>query len=292
MPAALLPRDALEGLRLGISASESKDLLRLGLLEPHFRLALGEIARCILIAGGRLAYGGHFHPDGYTAFLVGELERYSRRDRPLLACLSLIEHRRMKLSELREHRRKLGLYGEIVCLDADGNVTLPEVGRGEEPQPAEAAIRARSLTSLRRYMTANTHGRVFVGGKQLEFTGAMPGLLEEAILAVEAGQPIYLAGGLGGITSDIARALDIDRGDWFFELPNQSPMDPRVADGLEKLQAAVAATGRASLNNGLSPEENRRLAATHRPSEIAALLSVGLGRRFPRAGDTPKVHRY
>ena len=40
----LLPPDALAGIRLGISVSESSDLMRLGLLESHFRVALGEIA--------------------------------------------------------------------------------------------------------------------------------------------------------------------------------------------------------------------------------------------------------
>ena len=277
---ALLPRDALEGTCLGISVSESKDLLRLGLLESHFRLSLGEIARCVLIAGGQLAYGGHLQPSGYSAFLVGELERYRRRDRPFLACLSLIEHRRLSLRQLKEQASRLGLYGKIVCLDADGNVIAPDQGRGEEPQSPPPEVRAQALTALRRFMVGETDGRVFMGGKQSGFTGAMPGLLEEAIMAVEERQPIYLAGGFGGITYDIARALEVDRGDWFPTLPNAPAMDPRVAAGLARLRLVAKDTEYASLSNGLSAEENRRLAATHRPSEIAALLSVGLGRRF------------
>lgn len=48
----LLPPDALRGMRLGISVSESTDLGRLGLLEEHFRLALGEITRVVLVSGG------------------------------------------------------------------------------------------------------------------------------------------------------------------------------------------------------------------------------------------------
>ena len=48
----LLPRDALKGICLGISVSQSPDLLRLGLIEAHFRLALAEIART-LKHGGR-----------------------------------------------------------------------------------------------------------------------------------------------------------------------------------------------------------------------------------------------
>ncbi len=54
----LLPSNAFTGIRLGISVSDSADLARLGLLETHFRLALGEIARCVLVSGGQLAYGG------------------------------------------------------------------------------------------------------------------------------------------------------------------------------------------------------------------------------------------
>jgi hypothetical protein len=285
---ALLPRDALEGICLGISVSESKDLSRLGLLESHFRLALGEIARCVLIAGGRLAYGGHLQSSGYSVFLIGELERYRRRDRPFLACLSFIEHRRMSLRELKEQALRLGLYGNIVCLDAEGNVIAPDQGRGEEPQSPPTEARAPALTALRRFMIGETHGRVFMGGKQSGFTGAMPGLLEEAIMAVEERQPIYLAGGFGGITHDIARALEIDQGDWFPTLPKAPAMDSRVVDGLARLRFVAKDTEYASVNNGLSAEENRRLAATHRPSEIATLLSVGLGRRFAGEGEGNK----
>ena len=131
----LLPSDAIAGIRLGISVSESPDLLRLGLLEAHFRLALGEIARCVLVSGGQLAYGGHLQPDGYTAFLIRELERYSRRDRPMKVSLAWTEHRKMALSALDSETHRLGLYGEIVCLDLDGNAIDPAAGRDEAPPP-------------------------------------------------------------------------------------------------------------------------------------------------------------
>jgi hypothetical protein len=40
----------------------------------------------------------------------------------------------------------------------------------------------------------------------------MPGLLEEAIISLEQGQPIYLAAGLGGVAYHIARALCVNEG--------------------------------------------------------------------------------
>ena len=73
---SLLPPNALEGKALGISVSESADLQQLGLFEDHFRLALGDIARTILFAGGNLYYGGHLRADGYTLTCSPEMSGY------------------------------------------------------------------------------------------------------------------------------------------------------------------------------------------------------------------------
>jgi hypothetical protein len=108
----------------------------------------------------------------------------------------------------------------------------------------------------------------------------MPGLLEETLFAVEQGQPVYLAGGFGGITLDIAVALGISDGKWFPALPNAPAPDERTLHGISRLLEMAKAIGSRSLDNGLTPAENQRLAACHRPSEIAALVSLGLGRRF------------
>ena len=106
--AEILPPNALTGIRLGISVSDSPDLARLGLLETHFCLALGEIARCVLVSGGHLTYGGHLQPDGYTVFLIHELYRYSRRDRPLRICLAWPEHRKLSVSAIKEQQKAFG----------------------------------------------------------------------------------------------------------------------------------------------------------------------------------------
>lgn len=277
----LLPPNALNGRRLGVSVSESTDLARLGLLEIHFRLALGEIARCVLVSGGQIAYGGHLDPEGYTAFLVQELHRYSRRDRPLKIYLAWQEHRKLSLNEIKDQKDSLGLYGEITCLAPDGNPLDPVKDRTEEASPeSEESVCIQSLSSLRRYMADNTDGRIFIGGRREGFQGNLPGLVEEAIMAVEKRQPIYLAGGFGGITIDIVKALGVDDGSWFPERLDTPTPDERLRKGLNILSDFPAQEGWAGLQNGLSDDENRYLAATHRPSEIAALISLGLGRRF------------
>jgi hypothetical protein len=277
----LLPSNALTNVRLGISVSDSPDLARLGLLETHFRLALAEIARCVLVSGGHLCYGGYLRPDGYTTFLMQELHRYSRRDRPLHICLAWQEHRKLSLSELKAQQEALGLYGRIFCLDPEGNVIDPYLNRPEEPIPeADAKIVKQSLTALRRYMARHTQGRIFIGGRRRGFQGDMPGVVEEALISLDARQPIYLAGGFGGVTVDILQALGIDDGAWLPQGPDMASPDERLVRGIGMLENIRNRDDWTGLENGLSDEENRKLAAAHRPSEIAALISLGLGRRF------------
>ena len=51
-------------------------------------------------------------------------------------------------------------------------------------------------------------------------------------MALEAGQPLYLAGGFGGITYDIAIALGLDGGTWLPRPPDEPAPDPRTLTGL------------------------------------------------------------
>lgn len=270
----LLEPQALEGLRIAVSVSNSPDLARLGLHETHFKLALGEIARSVLVAGGKLAYGGHLQPDGYTAFLVGELQRYSRRDRPLRICLPASEHGKLTDAQLHDAAAELGLFGEIVCLSADGEPIAFIANRTFDPDDAP-----RALSGLRHYMTAETQGRIIIGGKRSGFQGTMPGVVEEALFALEAGQPLYVAGGFGGAAIDIVGAINTEAAAWFVP-QDGAERDGRLDDALGIIRSLTEGRGWAALNNGLSYDENARLAATPRPSEIAALVGLGMGRRF------------
>lgn len=275
----LLDPNLLQGMRIGLSASESGDLARLGLMEIHFRVAIAEIARSVLVGGGKLAYRGHLNPNGYTNMLIGELQRYSRRDKPLQIILAWTEHRRLKLSELRLQKEELGLFGDIVCLDIDGNPTAMESGRGEEAMSEMADdLQRESLTNLRRFMADRTNARVLIGGKRTGYLGNMPGVLEKAIISLEKARPLYLVGGFGGITLDIIRAIDPTMAEWLPPSSSVSGPDEKAAANLSRLAAIARERGTALWNNGLTPEENALLAATHRPSEIASLVSVGLRR--------------
>jgi hypothetical protein len=277
----LLGANALKGLRLGISVSNSPDLQRLGLLETHFRLALGELARAVLVSGGQLTYGGHLDAGGYTTFLAHELHRFSRRDRPFHSILAWHEHRKLTTKDLLSQIADLGLYGDMIGLDPEGNVIDLIKNRPDEaiPETNQSVINA-SLTSLRRFLTTQSEGRIFIGGKRAGFQGDLPGIIEEAIFALDAKQPIYLAGGFGGATADIVRLFEVDGKAWIPKYDDKTDADPRWTKGIEALDSAWKKNGGNSLENGLTKEENLILAVSHRPSEVAALVSLGMGRKF------------
>ena len=267
---------SLAGVRVGVSVSDSAELGRLGLTDAHLRLALAEIARVVIRAGGVLVYGGHLQRDGYTAFLEGEVDRYAASDRPLQLVVPWAEHRRMPLGELRTRREELSLKGEFTYLDADGAPVPAKADRGPEPAPVDDAQISPSLTALRRYLAAITDARVLLGGKEEGYQGAAPGIIEEALLAVEAGQPIYLAGGFGGATATVAQAACGTLGRWPPVESAENPWTQRVAE-------IIAANSWSLDRNRLSEVENRRLATTHRPSEVASLVASGLARAFANA---------
>lgn len=251
--------------------SESADLGRLGLVERHLRLALGEVARTVIRAGLIPVYGGHLDPEGYTAFLTSETERFGDIERPLELVVGWSEHRGLSLADLRSHRDDLGLRARITYLDAEGASVEFDADRGEDPQPVDDGSIPQSLTALRRYLVRHTASRVLIGGKERDFKGEMPGVLEEALLAIEAGQPLYLAGGFGGATATIASVVTGLDDRW---PPAADMLDPTL------LSDAIARSGWTLTGNGLSEEENRLLAVTHRPGEVATLVATGLKRTF------------
>ncbi|MFC0006358.1 hypothetical protein [Micromonospora siamensis] len=278
---SLLPGNALAGVRVGLSASDSPDLARLGLLPNHFRLALAEIARTVLVGGGTLAYGGHLRPDGHTAFLLREVQRYGPLDSPpLLLALAWQNHRQVPLPELRRLRDEAGLYAGTVFLDPAGGEVDPARERGDEPAPVAEADRAPALTAMRSYLAERVDGRVVIGGRRSGFGGRMPGLIEEVLLALDHGTPLYLAGGFGGTTWDILRVLGLGDPDWLPPDEGAEPPDPRYRDAIAQLAARAGDVP----DNGLTTQENRRLAETHRPSEIAGLVGLGLGRLHSATG--------
>ena len=274
------PANALRGTRLGVSVSDSADLAMLGLSQRHAELAIGEIARAVLVAGGSLVYGGRVKPSGFTQFLMHEVRRYGRDAEALTLCLATPEHRGLSRAELDALDRALGAKGTIVCLDEDGAaIEDPLSAKAHEPDPVmDTESEQASYSSLRRHLGEVTDARVIVGGQLSGFKGAMPGVIEESIAAIQACRPLYVASGFGGAAALVAQALEIDDLGWAPDGFPTRPQDTRIDDSLRRLRSS-AASGLWSVDHcRLDDLERRQLSASHRSRDIASLLVRGLAR--------------
>lgn len=57
------------------------------------------------------------------------------------------------------------------------------------------------LTVMHTAMREDIQARIVLGGRVEGYRVRMPGIAEEALLSLEASQPVFLAGGFGGCTS-------------------------------------------------------------------------------------------
>jgi len=258
---------------VAISVSDSPDMAALGLSNGHLRDAVAEIALHLLSAGVSLAYGGDLRQHGFTERLLELVERYRNHPRhrgtiTVTNYLAWPVHIRMNPHELDAFVDEHKAVANLVFLARDGTrlehrqrLDLPS----HEPDEDEWA---EGLTAMRTVMRRETRARVVVGGRVKGYQGAMPGIAEEICLSLEACQPVFLLGGFGGCTRDIAETVGLadrwagSRGEWvgrnrFFRYsPN-------------------------ALHNGLSLDENTTL--TPHIEEAIALMLRGLRRILNRS---------
>lgn len=273
----LVRGDALRGTTVGISVSDSADLSRLGLTPAHCELAVAELARAIFVAGGTIIYGGRL-PGGFTDILLDELRRYRDDRDALILCVAESEHGKLSDSDLARRAQELHSSARLVCLDQEGQPVDPI--RRKSRSAVDRDVPA-ALTAMRRYVTNHSDARVLVGGKLLNYEGTVPGVIEEAILAIAAAQPLYVAGGFGGAAGACVDALDSEQRSWHpSDLPEGAT---EQAPALVRLISAVEE--HPLVDDGLSASERRQLGVTHRPGDIASLVVKGLGRLSVRSDE-------
>lgn len=264
---ALVAPGALRGMVVAISVSDSADLGRLGLSTQHCDLAVAEVTRAVLIAGGNIAYGGRLVPAGFTQILMDEVSQFADDRDALTIYLAASEHASMSAGEVRQFRNDHHASIKLVCLDQSGSPVMPEDRDTSEPVDAPLA-----LTGMRKYIASVADAHVVVGGQLAGVKGSIPGVLEETVLGLEAKQPVYVAGGFGGAAAAVARAVGSDDGRW---APQDYPRHAELwADPLEQL----AALAERRVHDGLTDQQRRELAVTHRPADIASLVVLGIAR--------------
>lgn len=309
----------LKGKRIALSMSGSTDIERFGLDPLHLEAAVTELSRYLLIQGATLAYGGHLGSQGYTEKLFELVRTYDAGSDSASRAHRIVNFRGWPMPRLSvDQLSELDAVSETVQRPrpADIDETLhPDLQ--ELPAPFAATLSAvhrfawaRGMTDMRLFQANQTQSgvvaRIAVGGafaptlqsteggppRKTWYSGRIPGVLEEVVLAARAAQPVFLVGTFGGaarLVIDLLRGIDRPEATWDYQ--QQAPFAKEMRDlyqqrGLEWLDypemvALLRAKGIAGLNPLLTPAEHERLFDSVDPLEMAELILLGLGRLAP-----------
>lgn len=253
---------------IGISISESPDMRYFGFSDGHLKDAMAGFAIHLLASGANLAYGGDLRDAGFSRLIFDLVLRYRPHREtvpPVANYLAWPVHATMTTKDIRALDEDLQGFAQLILVGLDGRTMSCERHRAVRPDTVDDGKWCSGLTAMRELMREQTDARLVLGGKLEGYKGAMPGIAEEALLALRAKQPVFLVGGFGGCARDIAETLGIaDR--W---------AGSRVAwKGRDDFKGYTVD----NLNNGLTCAENRQLATTPHIDQAITLLMTGLHR--------------
>lgn len=296
----------LTGLFVSVSVSESDDSTQRGFPSWQINRTTLQVVSALFGQGAGAVFGHDWREDGVMEAVHGLALQMQSPDplsddearaagQPLLTNL-LPWPDAPRLSS--EERERLA-----------GTLRIEQAGCPSELAPFESAalsapanshlyayMRARALTHLRHGLDARCHARLCLGGKRSSPQGRYPGLIEEALFAVEGNKPLYLVGLLGGATRQVIDAFEEKRMPSDFCAPTavsrlyadapypaieSSPAtrEDRVVEP-EKVWWTFERAGLESLSrtNGLTTDENRELFHTPALSRAIQLVLTGLSR--------------
>jgi hypothetical protein len=284
---------------VGISLSPSEDSEKRGFPAWQVNRVLLQFVSALFGQGAGTIFGHDWRPNGVMETIHGFAQQMQspptndqQESLPLLQNLLPWPDRPM-LTAGEQARIGATLRIEQVPLP-------PELGRhanANSDSPGYSYLRARALTNLRRELAQRASARICVGGPSGgSVQGRYPGIVEEALLTVQSGKSLYLAGFLGGATAQLISAVKGEPMPGNFCPPTAaSPLYQQLPAGMEEADANTAADRTVdpaavwmafhnlgieglSAQNGLTPEENAELFDTPVIERAIQLVLTGMAR--------------
>lgn len=285
------------GKMVGVSVSESNNLLELGFSVTHLRDAMIEIARYLLNSGAILGYGGDTRAGGFSENLYDLVRLYRAPGESPSA--HLINFLAWPLSLRVRNETQASLIDKVTFRKIAPPETL-KIDDSEflEPTTVEnLLVWAMCLTKMRIEMNNSSVARIFMGGRTTGFKGICPGVLEELLLALKENKPVYLIGAFGGITKDCISAMQGKKTQSFqfdhYCIGNElyrefvSEYNLRTSEikiDYDAYYKTIMDFGLRQLSetNGLSESDNLRLFVTPHFPEIIYLVLKGMKNTFSK----------
>ena len=159
----------------------------------------------LLSNGARVVLGHDWRPGGVMYAVLNAAREYASGDeRPTEPLLINVLPWPRKTAMSQEERTRWA--GVLEIRESEP----PEGHGGATSAPGENAFakNERALVDLRHQLTHLTQARICIGGKTSGFSGSMPGVMQEAVMALQAGQGVYVTRMLGGASALVLDALE------------------------------------------------------------------------------------
>ena len=306
---------SLKGQAIALSMSESTDIASSGMDSLHLEGAMLDLSRYLLIKGATLAYGGHLGSESYTQ-MVFELVRTHNSLEGVQPFERIVNHRGWPLPRLTvEELARLNQVSKTVELprpeDIDETLHADFVPNPKffpaDKSPQHRFAWARGMTEMRAYQSdkarSSVMARIVIGGtfgptlkvsedgtrKEQWYMSRIPGVLEEIVLSVQAGQPVFLIGAFGGVAKlviDLIHGNDREEATWDYQ--KRAPFAPEMRALYEQrgikwmdypeIVSLFRMKGVEGINPLLRREEQEELFETVDPYRMVELLLLGISR--------------
>ncbi|MBB4635870.1 hypothetical protein [Longimicrobium terrae] len=283
----------LAGIRVGLSISGSEESEHLGFPSWQVNRTTLYLVNSLIGMGAGVVFGHDWRSDGVMAAITGFASRVQLQGdgEPLL--INMVAWPDRPFLTVEERAR----LAPSLCVEEAG---LPEELRMfEQMRNAEgnlfAYLRARGLTHMRLQLAERSAARLCIGGRVHGSSGRYPGIVEEALIALNQNMPLYLAGIWGGATQQIIDAVqgrempstfggDSGVGALYIRPPNgieeraELTQGDRVLDPIAAWSAFRHAGVAGLIGNGLTESENEELFNTRVLKRVSDLVLAGLSR--------------
>lgn len=284
-------KGVLNGIRIAVSVSDNEDLEHLGLSTQHLKDVMIELARYIMANGGTLLYGGHLKNEGFTKLFAELSYQYKFLNDKSFRFVNYFPFPNsnsltleIKADFVKQQVEPVVIEVPELLGDIDKNRKYDLFNSIEDRY-----IFSECFSNMRRIMAIESNARFLLGGKQSNFSGYLPGIIEEAYYSLHANKPIYIIGGFGGAAKSLSRVI---LGEVPKEFTNEFHYSNSIIQEFKKVFSDKASVpidyqdllnffrqyhlDRLSEMNGLDVDENLVLFESQNIHEIIFLIMKGL----------------
>lgn len=230
-------------INIGLSVSEIPEN-SLSQTNAQLKIMVVELSRYLIALGAKIIYCGNF----------GVKTKYN--------FLKILDDFISSYSVLKRDGMIENLYIEDYPVEENILLELGTVFEFKKINTMEESLAGR-LTDLREKANCESSVRISIGGKIEGHLGNLPGVIEESLIAIRMGKPLYILGAYGGASELLAKCIIGEK--------------VALSDDL-KILLDLKEKGISCLNNGLTDEENKTLLFSDNMIENIALIIKGINK--------------